>query len=268
MTIAESIVLGLTQGLTEFIPVSSTGHLVLVGQLLSGASERLFIELIHAGTLMALLVHFRVRLVDTVKRVWLKRDWRLVRNLVITTIPVGVAGLILAGVIDRLAVFESVWTVIVMLVGLGVVMILIDRLPTAKRVKNLEEMSWKQALWIGVAQMMSLVPGVSRSGATIVVGRVSGLSARDAAEYSFLAALPVMFAVLLRFVISSSGREYAIENWEIVLVGNIVSFISGLLVIGFLMKFLAKKNGLQIFGWYRVILAVVMVIVFWAAGGL
>ena len=267
MTIAESIVLGLTQGLTEFIPVSSSGHLLVVQQVLSGAGDHFFLQFINIGTLAALLVYFRKRiwgiLVDVVK----KRDWRLVRNLVITTIQVGVVGWFFARIFeDEDGIFGGVMVVVVMLVVVGLMMIFIDKIPQMSEVKSGKELSWQRALLVGVAQMISLVPGTSRSGATIVAGRLTGMKNQAAAEYSFLASIPVMFAVMLKLMVDYQNREYAYANWEVLVVSNVVAFVSGLIVIGFLMRYLAKRRSLQMFGWYRVVLAVVILVVFGVSG--
>ena len=139
-------------------------------------------------------------------------------------------------------------------------MIVLDKLPRLSKVASGESLSWKRALGIGIAQMCALVPGVSRSGSTIIAGRIAGLSHRDAAEYSFLASLPIMIAVTLKLLISSDDRLYFVENAPMLLLGNLVAFIAGLLAIRFLLNYLSK-HGLGLFGWYRLGLAGIVSVV-------
>jgi undecaprenyl-diphosphatase len=260
VTIIEDIVLGLTQGLTEFIPVSSSGHLVLVQHLFSGASDHMFLEFINIGTLLALLVFFRAKIWDILVDVFQKRNYRLARNLIITSVPAGVIGLALGDLIGDDGFFGSPVTVAVSLALIGAVMIVLEKIPKASKVKTGERLSWQRALVIGLAQTAALVPGVSRSGSTIIAGRLSGLSPKEAAEYSFLASIPIMLGVTLKLFASSSDRAYLADNlWALVL-SNAVAFAAGMFAIGFLLKFLAHRD-LKVFGWYRLALALVVLAV-------
>ncbi|MCL2445029.1 undecaprenyl-diphosphate phosphatase [Candidatus Saccharibacteria bacterium] len=264
MTIAESVVLGLTQGLTELIPVSSSGHLLIVQQVLQGAGDGFFLQFINIGTLAALLVYFRTKLWEVLGDIFKRKDWRLARNLVITSLPMLVAGWLCARMFDE-GLFGGARVVIVMLVVVGLVMIFIDKIPKMSVVKSGKELSWQRALLVGAAQAISLIPGVSRSGVTIVAGRITGMRNREAAEYGFLAAIPVMIAVVLRMVVDGQNRVYMYENWEVLMVSNVVAFVSGVIVLGLLMKYLTKKRSLQMFGWYKIVLALVIFVVFWVS---
>ncbi len=253
----EAIILGLIQGLTEFIPVSSSGHLVIAQTLFSGASNHLFLEWINIGTLLALLVYFRRRIITILVDIFRHKKYALARNILITAIPAGIVGFVLADFITATPFFNSAVTVVFTLAIVGVVMIVLDKLPKASSVESGEKMSGGRALTIGVAQVLALIPGVSRSGSTIVAGRLMGLSASAAAEYSFLASLPIMFGVTLKLVTSSSDRQYFIDNAMILTLSNFFAFVSGLLAVGFLMRYLSK-HGLAVFGWYRIGLAAVL----------
>ncbi len=255
----ETIILGLVQGLTEFIPVSSSGHLVIAQNFFSGASDHLFLEWINIGTLLALLVYFRHKLVSIARDILFKKNYRLARNILITAFPAGIVGLLLADFIDQSSFFGSIVTVTVTIGLVGVLMIILEHLPKASPVKSGEELSPWRALMIGIAQIFALIPGVSRSGSTIISGRLLGLSAAQAAEYSFLASLPIMMGVTLKLLISSSDRQYFIENAGVLIVSNLVAFISGWLAVGFLIKYLSK-HGLALFGWYRVVLAAILAV--------
>ncbi len=256
MTIAESIILGLIQGLTEFIPISSSGHLVIAQYFMSGASDHLFLEWINIGTLLALLVYFWPKIIEIIKDITVRHRYRLLRNILLTSIPAGVVGYLSSGMIESNPLFGSVIVVAVMSAIVGVVMIVLEKLPKASALKNGEALSIPRALVIGFAQMLALIPGTSRSGATIIAGRLSGLSAKEAAEYSFLASLPIMLGVTVKVVLHD--HAYFASHIDTLLIGNLVAFISGLFAVRFLMKYLAN-HSLAVFGWYRVALSGVIV---------
>lgn len=258
MNIFEAILLGVIQGLTEFIPISSSGHLVIAQTFLSGASEHLFLEWINVGTVLALVVFFRHRIIDIIKKVIFNRDYRLLGRLLLAVIPAGAVGFFLADFIETTAFFGSVWTVVVTLVLVGILLIVLEKLPKRSSVKTLDELPWRRALSIGIAQVMALIPGTSRSGITIIAGRLSGLGRAEAAEFSFLVSIPIMFGVIAKLLIKSSDRLYLMDNLLTLSIGNIAAFVAGLLAVGFLMRFL-KNNSLAIFGWYRIGLALVIV---------
>lgn len=260
MNVLETVVLGLTQGLTEFIPVSSSGHLVLVQEVFSGASDHLFLEFVNIGTLLALLVYFRKRIATILNDVFVKKNYKLACNILITSVPAGIAGYVLADFIAHSSFFASVLTVTIALATVGVLMIILEKLPKASSVKSGEALTPLRALAVGVAQMLALIPGVSRSGSTIIAGRLMGLNSAQAAEYSFLASLPIMLGVTLKVFIKESDRLYFVEHLPMLLLSNTVAFISGLFAVGFLMRYLAKHN-LAVFGWYRVGLAAVLAVV-------
>jgi undecaprenyl-diphosphatase len=255
MSIIESIILGLVQGLTEFIPISSSGHLVLAQNFFSGASNHLFLEWINIGTMLALVVYFWRRIMDICNDILFKGNYRLARNILLTSIPAGTVGYLAADFIEHTEFFVSVVVVAVMLAVVGIIMVVLEKLPKASPIKDGEKLSVPRALVIGVAQMMALIPGTSRSGSTIIAGRLMGLSPKEAAEYSFLASLPIMAGVTLKVVVQD--QSYLFANLDTLIIGNIAAFVSGLLAVGFLMKYLAK-HSLAVFGWYRIGLAAVI----------
>jgi undecaprenyl-diphosphatase len=263
MTTIESIVLGLTQGVTEFVPVSSSGHLTIAQRLLGTGADHLFIEFINIGTLLALLVFFRHKLWRIGRDVVVKKDHRLALNLLITSVPAGVIGFFLAKFISSDSFFASTSTVITAMFVIGVVMIVLEKLPRASVIKDGSKLPRKRALVIGLAQVLALIPGVSRSGATIIAGRLSGLKAKEAAEYSFLASIPIMCGLTLKMFIGKSDLEYLAANWPTLLLSNTVAFISGLIAIFVVLKYLGNRKSLQVFGWYRVILATIVMMIIW-----
>ena len=257
MGLLEAIILGLTQGLTEFIPVSSSGHLEIVEQLLGGNAENfhLFLELINIGTLLALLIYFRKRILGILNDIFKKHNYKLALNIIITSIPAGIIGFLLSDFIEETPFFGAMVTVAIAMGLVGLLMIFADKLPHLSKLKNENYLTKTRALLIGLAQTFALIPGVSRSGSTIVAGRMVGMNSESSAEYSFLASIPIMCGVCLKTFISSSSREYFAANAGSLILSNAVAFIAGLFAIDFVMRFLKKPGTLKYFGYYRVILA-------------
>lgn len=251
-----SFFLGILQGLTEFIPVSSSGHLVIAEHFF-GHADHTFLEFINIGTLAALLVYYFPKLRQIIRDAVQTNNYVLLRNILLTSIPAGLVGFILSDFIGSSPFFVSIYVVVVTLALVGIVMIILEKLPKASAVKDGASLSWKRALIIGLAQMLALIPGVSRSGSTIIAGRLSGLRPADAAEYSFLASIPIMLAVTLKLFVSSSDREYFMQHLSGLIIGNIAAFVVGLIAIKFLLGYL-RSHDLKVFGWYRVALAIVV----------
>lgn len=258
----ESAVLGLTQGLTEFIPVSSSGHLEVVQGLLGGrgADFHLFMEMINIGTLLALLIFYRRRILGILQDIFLRRKWRLAINILITSIPAGVIGFLGAGLIAEAGFFSSLITVGTAMGVVGIVMVVLEKLPHLSRLHDENGLTRPRALVIGLSQTLALIPGVSRSGSTIITGRLIGLPADAAANYSFLASIPLMCGVVLKMLVSGDDRAYLMDNFWMVLLANVVAFVAGMLALRFVIKFLGRKNALRTFGWYRIILASLVLI--------
>lgn len=253
----ESIVLGIIQGLTEFIPISSSGHEVLALHFFGAGRDHLFLEFINIGTVLALLIFFRKRILTIIQDIFVRKNYRLARNIVISAVPAGLVGFTFASVIETHSFFANPWVVAIMMLLVGVVMIVLEKLPRLSDKKDGEDLSPKRALGIGLAQVVALIPGTSRSGSTIIAGRLMGLSPAAAAEYSFLLSIPIMLGVIAKLALKASDRVYFIENMPAILVSNFFALVSGLLAVGFLMRYLANHD-LKVFGWYRVVLAVVV----------
>ena len=259
MNILESTVLGLVQGITEFIPVSSSGHLEITQRIL-GAGGRaedfhFFLELINFGTLFALLFYYRQTIWEILQRVFVKKDYKLALNILITSIPAGIIGLMLSKVIEKMPFFSSLTTIGFAMGFVGLIMIFVNKLPHLSKLKDENELTPGRALAIGLAQTFALIPGVSRSGSTIITGRVMGLDSKSAAKYSFLASLPIMIAVCGKSLLSSSSRAYIASNLGMLLLSNLVAFVSGLIALQIVMKYFKKENSIPSFGIYRVILS-------------
>lgn len=259
MGVIEAIILGLIQGLTEFIPVSSSGHLLLAQQVLNGEVDHLFIQALDFGTALALVIYFWSRLMNLFERVTKHRDFRLARNILLTSIPAGMLGLLLADFIQTSPVILSPYLTISMLALVGAIMIATDYLPKRSEQETGTELSPKRALFIGVAQSFALIPGVSRSGSTIVASRLMGLNAKAAAEYSFMVSIPIMLGLLAKLLIKPSDRAYLAANLDMVIIANIAAFGAAMIAIHFMLKYLAR-HGLRAFGFYRIGLATVALV--------
>ena len=260
MSIVEAIILGLIQGLTEFIPVSSSGHLLLAQQFLGSGVDHLFIQALDFGTTAALVIYFWPRLTDLFTRVTRHRDYRLARNILITCIPAGLLGLLLADYIQTSSVLLSPYVTVSMLALVGVLMVASDRLPSRSTADSGTELSPRRALFVGVAQSFALIPGVSRSGSTILASRAMGLSPKAAAEYSFMVSIPIMLGLIAKLLIKPADRHYLVTNLDVVIVANVVAFMAALVAIRFLLNYLSR-HGLQAFGYYRIVLAAVALLI-------
>ena len=235
MSILIAIILGIVQGLTEFIPVSSSGHLEIAQRLLAGGARaedfHFFLELINFGTLVALLIFYRKRIAKIINDVLKEHNYRMAINILITSIPAGMIGALLAHVIEDQPFFSSLYTIAIAMGLVGVLMIIIDKLPHKSKITDEDRLPRSRALVIGLAQTFALIPGVSRSGSTIIAGRIMGMNSKDAAEYSFLASIPIMCGVCLKSVLSSSSREYVMANLWTLTLSNLVAFVFGMIAL-------------------------------------
>ena len=178
-------------------------------------------------------------------------------NLLITSIPAGIIGLLLSKFIESQSFFSSLTTIAIAMGTVGLVMIFVNSLPHLSETDE-NKLPHHRALVIGLAQVFALIPGVSRSGSTIITGRVMGMKSESAAKYSFLASLPIMLAVCGKSLISSSSRAYIGANWQMLLLSNFIAFFSGLIALKIVMKFFKKESSIPTFGYYRVVLACIL----------
>jgi undecaprenyl-diphosphatase len=272
-SLLQALVMGLVQGLTEFLPISSSGHLIIVPFLLGWDDAFLnslaFSVMLHIGTLLALLVYFRgdwLRLVPAGLAAVRDRsfrddpDRRLAWLLVAATIPAAVAGLLLDDLIET--AFREIGLVAVTMVVGGGILWLADR--SGSHEKGIHDVGLRVALGIGVAQALALVPGISRSGISISAARFAGLDRASAARFSFLMATPVTAGAAIFEVRRLVAGELAVDvNIGSLVVGMIAAFVAGALAIGGLLRYL-RSSSLALFVWYRLALAAIVVVV-WLA---
>ena len=247
-----ALILGLVEGLTEFIPVSSTGHLVLAKELL-GLTEpkwNAFIVLIQLGAILAVVALYFQRLWSVLIR--LPTDpaaRRFAISVAIAFVPSAIAGLFLHDFITRV-LFEDLRTICWALIIGGVILLVLERWAPRPHTGDAMTLSWRQAFLIGLFQCLALVPGVSRSGATISGGLVLGLEKPAAAEFSFFLAIPTMVAAFGLDLLKTKDTIDLHFAW-IIAIGFIVSFVSGLIVIRWMLTFVSK-HGFAPFAWWRI----------------
>jgi undecaprenyl-diphosphatase len=257
----EALFLGLVQGLTEFIPVSSSAHLRIVGEFLPNASDpgAAFTAISQIGTELAVLLYFRKDIARII-RAWVTRDGspeaRLGTLIIIGSLPIAILGYLGQDYIT--SHFRSLWVVAISLILFGLILGYADHI--GKREKSLESLNAKDGLAYGFAQSLALIPGVSRSGATIALGRFLGYKREAALRYSFLLAIPAVFGsgfYELKAAISDS--TVSVYSMPEILAATVVAFIVGYSVIAWLMKFIATKNFTP-FVIYRVVLGTALLV--------
>lgn len=254
--------MGLVEGATEFIPVSSTGHLIIAGEWLDFLTKEkrdVFEIMIQLGAILAVCVEFRQRLLQTVQRIQTDPDAQhLVRNLFIAFLPAAILGLAFHSEIKDY-LFSSFTVGIALIVG-GVLILLIEKFAPAGQVESIDRISAKQSLQIGCAQALALIPGISRSGATILGGMCFGLNRQTATEFSFFLALPIMFAATGYDLIKARDLLSIDDAW-IFLAGFVTAFLSALVVIRALIKFVSQ-HSFAVFAWYRIVFGLLILLFF------
>ncbi len=250
------IILAIVQALTEFLPVSSSGHLILTQELFDIESSIGVDVLLHFGTLLALVVYFWNDLAQIVRDALFKNNPRFALLLGVATIPAVIVGWLFRDNIENS--LRSTNVVVIMLFVIGVAMIMEKRLKVKKSL-DLDKLSYKQAIFIGVAQCLAFIPGTSRSGITMLAGRAQGLDVNKAARFSFLMGIPVIFGATLNVLAKDESRNYIQDNLLSTTIGVIVGAVLGWLAIALLLKIVGKW-GLAPFGWYRVVLSLMLAI--------
>lgn len=259
------IILGIVEGITEWLPVSSTGHLILADALLKTSLSDAFMEMfdvvIQLGAIMAVVVIYFHKLNPFSPRKTKKQKmltWQMWIKVAIACVPAAVVGLLFNDILD--AIFYKPFPVAVMLIVYGVLFIVVENRNKGQKpvVTKISQLSLSMLLWIGFFQMLALIPGTSRSGATIVGALLIGVSREVAAEFTFFLAIPVMFGAsflkLLKFGLAFTAAEFGY-----LMLGCVVSFVMSIVAIKFLMDYI-KKNDFKVFGYYRVVLGSLIVL--------
>ena len=270
MSLFDAVIIAIVEGLTEFLPISSTGHMIITSALLGDNLHKqeftkLFEVAIQLGAILAVVVLYWKKFFDF-------KRWQFYVKLAAAVVPALALGFIFSDRID--ALLESPLTVAITLLLGGFILLFIDRFFQHGTVDKEEALPYRNAIIIGIWQCIAMIPGVSRSAATIIGGMQQNLTRRLAAEFSFFLAVPTMAAATLYSLLvkdwKQSGTEY--KGYEIILssnqnlisfiVGNVVAFVVAILAIRFFIGFL-QKHGFRLFGWYRIIAGIVLLILIW-----
>lgn len=262
LILLKGFILGIVEGATEFLPVSSTGHLVIVGDLLNFNDEKgkVFEIVIQLGAVLAVCWEYRAKIGHVAASVATEQaSQRFMLNLALAFMPAALLGLAFHGQIKQYLFnpFTVAWALII---G-GLVILLIERFAPQPDTSTVDDMDWKHALKIGFAQAISLIPGVSRAGATILGGMVFGLSRTAATEFSFFLAIPIMFAATA-FDLYSGRDLLSWQDANLFVVGFVTAFASALVVVKGLLRYVAHHD-FRIFAWYRILFGVLVLTYFW-----
>ena len=273
MGFIEAIILGLIQGLTEFLPISSSAHLRIAGEFLPSATDpgATFTAITQLGTELAVILYFRKDIVRIIGR-WFRHfgsskgahavnipkddpDVRLGWLIIIGTITIVIIGFLAQDTIR--SVFRDLWLIAIVLIVFGIILGLADLL--APRVRELNQMTYGHGIIIGLAQVLALIPGVSRSGSTMTAGRMLGYTRPAAARYGFLLAIPAVFGSGLYELVHSFGEPEGAYGYPETLVATVVAFVVGYAVIAFLMRYIEKRSFLP-FVIYRILLGTTLIV--------
>lgn len=267
MTLFEAIIIAIVEGVTEFLPISSTGHMIITSALLGDDLHKqeftkLFEVAIQLGAIMAVVVLYWKKFFDF-------KRWQFYFKLIVAVIPALVLGLIFSDKIDEL--LESPLTVALTLLLGGFVLLFIDKVFQKGTIEREEDLPYKNSMMIGIWQCIAMIPGVSRSAASIIGGMQQHLTRRFAAEFSFFLAVPTMAAATIYSLffkewgdetIKYKGYELIASNSQNIqsfVIGNVVAFVVAILAIKFFIGFL-QKHGFRLFGWYRIIAGIILLI--------
>ena len=265
----QAAVLGIVEGMTEFLPVSSTGHLIVASDLLKfsesfGADT--FVVAIQAGAILAVCWYYRRRIAAVLSGLFSDEvQQRLAINTITGFLPAAVIGVLAADFLKRY-LFNALTVAAALVLG-GIIILWVEgrheRLGIKPRVREMDDMTWRDALLVGIAQCAAMIPGTSRSGATIIGGLCFGLSRKAATEFSFFLSIPTIFGATV-YDLWKSRDLLVLDNLPGLAVGTLVSFVSALAVVHWLIRFVAGHD-FRMFGWYRIAFGGVILLT-WATG--
>ncbi|MDD2744812.1 MAG: undecaprenyl-diphosphate phosphatase [Rhodocyclaceae bacterium] len=255
----KALILGIVEGLTEFLPISSTGHLIIVGSLLDYTNEqsKVFKIVIQLGAILAVCWDFRERISKVIGG--LGNDpvqQRFASLVMVAFLPAAVLGLIFHSTI-KTYLFNPL-TVAMALIGGGILILYIERKAYHPRINAIDEMNWRDAVKVGFAQALAMFPGVSRSGATIMGGLIFGLSRKTATEFSFFLAIPTMFAATA-YDLAKNWKLLQLADLPVFAVGFVASFIAAMLTVKALLRYVSSHD-FSVFAWYRIVFGIVVLL--------
>lgn len=264
MELLKAFLFGIIEGITEWLPISSTGHMILLDEFvkmsMSEAFMEMFLVVIQLGAILAVVLIFWKEIwpFTTKKNGWIKKDtFSMWFKIVVACIPAVILELVFGDKMEEL--FYNYQTVSIMLITVGILFIFVENWNKNRKasINSIGEITYKTAFYVGMFQLIAaMLPGTSRSGATIIGGLIVGLSRTVAAEFTFYLAIPVMFGASL-IKILEFGFHFSALQVQVLLVGLLTAFVVSIFVIRFLMEFI-KKHDFKVFGWYRIVLGVLV----------
>jgi undecaprenyl-diphosphatase len=258
----KALVLGVVEGLTEFLPVSSTGHLILAADLLGfdGEKAKTFNLAIQTGAMLAVVWEYRAKFLGVAAGLASDRAaQRFVANLVVAFIPAAVLGLLFGGLI-KAHLFRPVPVALAFIIG-ALVILWVERRSRHARIESVDDMTWRDALKVGFAQCFALIPGTSRSGATIIGAMLFGLSRKAATEFSFFLAVPTLVAAGA-YDLYKNRAAFSDADLEMLAVGLVAAFVSAFVCIRWLIRYVASHD-FKPFAWYRIAFGVIVLLTAW-----
>ena len=262
LLLVKAFILGLVEGATEFLPISSTGHLIIVGDLLNFNDDKgkVFEIVIQLAAIFAVCWEYRTKLIDTALHITSQsKAQQFVLNLFLAFLPASILGLAFHSAIKHY-LFSPITVAFALIVG-GFAILFIEKLQLQTPTTTIDDLKPWQALKIGFAQSLALFPGVSRAGATILGGMLFGLNRKTATEFSFFLAIPIMFAATILDVYKSRDI-LSLADINLFAAGFVTAFLSALVAIRFLLRFVATHD-FKVFAWYRIIFGTIVLLYFW-----
>lgn len=259
MLILIAVIMGIVEGITEFLPVSSTGHLIITGAFLNFNSDfaKMFTVVIQLGAIFAVMYNYKNKITQSLKTITNRGyGFKLWINVLVAFIPSAVLGLLYDDIIEEY-LFSPLNVAYALIFG-AILMILVQRICKNYKYDNMDKFSYKNSFIIGIGQCFSLIPGMSRSASTIMGGMIAGYSVKASAEFSFFLAMPTMIAATGYKLVKESSMVMPLE-WVALVVGFLVSFIVALFVVKKFLEFLSK-NSLDVFAYYRIAIGIIMIL--------
>jgi len=265
LDIIKSVILGIIEGITEWLPISSTGHMILVNEFM-GIDEahffnsQIFLYVIQLGAILAIATLYFKKLnpFSLSKSAEEKRDtWQMWFKVIVACLPAAVLGLLFNDAMDKIS---TPLVVSLMLVIYGVGFLFAEKLRKSEKVSDMKDMTYKTALFIGLFQVLSIIPGTSRSGATILGAMLLGCSRSLSAEFSFFLAIPVMFGVSFLKIVTNDFPIMG-SQWLLLAISMVVAYVVSLISVKFLTSYV-RRHDFKVFGWYRIVLGIAVLLYF------
>ncbi len=263
MDFLKTLILGIVEGITEWLPISSTGHMILVNEFMKTSgflTQDVFLYVIQLGAILAIVTLYFHKLnpfAPSKTKEERINTWQMWFKVAVACLPAAIIGLLLNDFMEH---FENPWVISATLILYGIGFLVIERSDKKARIQDMNQMTYKTAIFIGLFQVLSIIPGTSRSGATILGAMLLGCSRAVSAEFSFFLAIPVMFGVsLLKLV--TNDYVMAGADWGLLLFGMAVAYLVSVASVKFLMGYV-KRHDFKVFGWYRIVLGIIVILYF------